>query len=68
VFDPHNYPQIIGDLATSWTVSDDYLAYTFTLYQGVKFHDGNELTSEDVKANWDKIISPPEGVTSPRRS
>ena len=25
VFDPHNYPQIIGDLAKSWTVSDDYL-------------------------------------------
>jgi peptide/nickel transport system substrate-binding protein len=23
VFDPHNYPQIIGDLAKSWTVSDD---------------------------------------------
>src|SRR5687767_4096244 len=29
VFDPHGYPNIIGDLAKSWTVSDDHLSYTF---------------------------------------
>ena len=68
VFDPHNYPQIIGDLAKSWTVSDDYLTYTFTLHEGVKFHDGSELTSADVKASWDRMVFPPEGVVSPRRS
>jgi peptide/nickel transport system substrate-binding protein len=68
VFDPHNYPEISGDIAKSWTVSDDYLTYTFTLHQGVKFHDGSELTSADVKASWDKIAFPPEGVISPRRS
>jgi peptide/nickel transport system substrate-binding protein len=50
VFGPHNYPQIIGDLATSWTVSDDHLTYTFKLHRGVKFHDGSKLTSADVKA------------------
>ena len=68
VFDPHNYPEIIGDLAKSWTLSDDHMAYTFTLHQGVKFHDGSELTAADVKASWDKILFPPEGVISPRRS
>jgi peptide/nickel transport system substrate-binding protein len=68
VFDPHNYPQIIGDLAKSWTASDDHLTYTFMLHEGVKFHDGSELTSADVKASWDKIVFPPEGVVSPRRS
>jgi peptide/nickel transport system substrate-binding protein len=68
MFDPHNYPQIIGDLAKSWTVSADGLAYTFPLHQGVKFHDGSELTSADVKASWDKIVFPPEGVVSTRRS
>jgi peptide/nickel transport system substrate-binding protein len=67
-FDPHNYPKVIGDLAQSWTVSGDYLTYTFTLHEGVKFHDGSELTSADVKASWDRIISPPEGVISARRS
>jgi peptide/nickel transport system substrate-binding protein len=68
MFDPHNYPQIIGDLAKSWTVSDDYLTYTFTLHEGVKFHDGSELTSADVKASWDRIVAPQEGVISPRRT
>src|ERR687891_253697 len=68
VFDPHNYPKIIGDLAKSWTVSDDYLTYTFTLHEGVKFHDGSELTSVDVKASWDKILWPPEGAISYRKS
>jgi peptide/nickel transport system substrate-binding protein len=67
-FDPHNYPQVIGDLAKSWTVSDDYLTYTFTLHQGVRFHDGSELTAADVKASWDRIVAPPEGVVSVRRS
>ncbi len=66
-FDPHNYPEIIGDLAKSWTVSDDYLTYTFTLHEGVKFHDGSPLTSADVKASWDKIVFPPEGVVSPKK-
>jgi len=68
VFDPHNYPQIIGDIAKGWTVSADYLTYTFTLHEGVKFHDGSPLTSADVKASWDKIVFPPEGVVSVRRS
>ncbi|HYY15025.1 MAG TPA: ABC transporter substrate-binding protein, partial [Gammaproteobacteria bacterium] len=67
VFDPHNYPEIIGDLAKSWTVSDDHLSYAFTLHEGVKFHDGSELTSADVKASWDKIVFPSEGMISVRR-
>jgi peptide/nickel transport system substrate-binding protein len=67
-FDPHNYPEIVGDLAKSWTVSDDHLTYTFTLHEGVKFHDGSELTSADVKASWDRIVFPSEGVISQRRS
>ena len=68
MFDPHGYPKVVGDVAKSWTVSDDAMTYTFTLHQGVKFHDGSEMTSADVKASWDKIVSPPEGVVSPRKS
>src|SRR2546428_4084313 len=54
----------VGDLAESWTVSKDGLLYTFKLRQGVKFHDGGPLTSKDVKASYDKIISPPPGMKS----
>jgi peptide/nickel transport system substrate-binding protein len=67
VLDPHNYPEVIGDVARSWKVSDDYLTYTFTLHEGIKFTDGSELTSADVKASWEKVVFPKEGVISPRR-
>ncbi|HSB61383.1 MAG TPA: ABC transporter substrate-binding protein [Vicinamibacteria bacterium] len=57
----------VGDLAESWTVAPGGLAYTFKLRRGVKFHDGSELTSRDVKASYDKIIFPPAGISSSRK-
>ena len=57
----------VGDLAESWTVSKEGLVYTFKLRRGVKFHDGAEMTSKDVKASYDKIIFPPQGVGSSRK-
>src|SRR5436189_4405920 len=57
----------VGDVAESWTVSKDGLTYTFKLRKGVKFHDGSELTSKDVKASYDKILKPPAGVKSLRK-
>jgi peptide/nickel transport system substrate-binding protein len=67
-FHPTAYPQIIGDLAASWTISEDGLVYTFALHQGVTFHDGSALTAADVKASYEKILWPPPGVSSPRQA
>jgi peptide/nickel transport system substrate-binding protein len=58
----------VGDLAESWTISKDGHVYTFKLHKGVKFHDGSEMTSKDVKATFDKIIFPPPGMKSNRKT
>jgi len=39
---------IVASLASDWTVSPDGLTYTFTLREGVTFHDGQPLTPQDV--------------------
>ena len=57
---------IIPDLAHSWEISKDGKTYTFHLREGVQFHDGAELTSEDVKATFDRIAKPPQGISIPR--
>jgi peptide/nickel transport system substrate-binding protein len=59
--------RIVGDLAESWTVARDGKTFTFALRRGVRFHDGSELTSRDVKASYDKIVFPPAGVASNRK-
>ncbi|MFC1909546.1 ABC transporter substrate-binding protein, partial [Chloroflexota bacterium] len=41
-------------LATSWSMSPDGLTYTFNLRKGVKFHNGDEMTAEDVKFSYDR--------------
>jgi peptide/nickel transport system substrate-binding protein len=67
-FDPQGYPKIVGDVAESWAVSNDGLTYTFKIRRGILFHDGSQLTSKDVKATYEKIIFPPEGVASARQA
>jgi peptide/nickel transport system substrate-binding protein len=59
--------RVVGDLAESWAVSPDKRTYVLKLRQGVKFHDGSEMTSRDVRATYEKIINPPPGVTSVRK-
>ncbi|MCX7029273.1 MAG: ABC transporter substrate-binding protein [Spirochaetes bacterium] len=47
--------KLVPALAESWTVSGDFLTWTFKLRQGVVFHNGDKLTSKDVKATFDRI-------------
>jgi peptide/nickel transport system substrate-binding protein len=67
-FDPLDFSKIIGDVATEWKIAPDGRSYTFKIRPGIRFHDGSVMTSADVKASYDKIIFPPEGVRSTRKT
>jgi len=56
---------IIPDIAKSLDISEDGLTYTFTLRDDVYFHDGEQLTAEDVVFTIHKIQDP--AIKSPRR-
>lgn len=49
-------------LAESWELSEDGLCYTFHLRRGVLFHNGAEMTAEDVKFTFDKGAAGPLGA------
>ena len=51
-------------LAESHTVSPDGLTYTFKLRRGAKFHDGAEVTAEDVRYSAERILALKKGAAS----
>jgi peptide/nickel transport system substrate-binding protein len=57
--DAKPYPE----LAESFQVSDDGLQYTFKLRAGVTFHNGDELTAEDVKFSFDRLRAKDSGYS-----
>ena len=65
VFEGLVKPTPDGDLtpaiAEDYTVSEDHLTYTFTLREGVKFHNGDPVTAEDVKYSIDRCADDSEG-------
>jgi peptide/nickel transport system substrate-binding protein len=67
---------IAPSIAESWEVSDDGTVYTFTIKQGVQFHDGSPMTIDDVVFSLERVFDPEgsgysflfgavEGVTAP---
>jgi peptide/nickel transport system substrate-binding protein len=68
-YNPASTTDFVCDLCTQMPQpTDDGKTYTFKIRDGVKWHDGSPLTAADVAASWEKIIDPPEGVTSARQS
>jgi len=53
-YNRHNAQEFVPQLATDWTVSDDGLTYTFTIREGVTFHEGGELTPSDVAYSFQR--------------
>ncbi|MCQ2433009.1 MAG: ABC transporter substrate-binding protein, partial [Clostridia bacterium] len=53
---------IIPRLAKSWEYDEATMTYTFHLEEGVKWHDGEEFTAEDVKFTIEAIMDPENGA------
>src|SRR5262245_59488926 len=67
-FNLDKYPQVMGDLADSWTISPDMMTYTFKLHKSLMCHDGTPMTPADVKASYERLRNPPAGVVSTRKA
>ena len=62
--------EVLPNLATGWDVSEDGLTYTFTLAQGVKFHDGTDFNADDVVFSFNRAmaedsVNPSKGIFKP---
>ena len=51
-----------GDLAVDWKVSDDGKEWTFFLRQGVKFHNGDPFTADDVIFTFNRSKDPEQSI------
>ena len=49
---------LVADLAEDWTVSEDGLNYSFTLRDGLTFHNGDPLKAEDIVFTYERTIDP----------
>jgi peptide/nickel transport system substrate-binding protein len=73
LFDQHKpintFDTIVPELATKWAWSEDRKSLTFTLREGVKWHDGKPFTAADVKCTWDMVsgLEPNKIRKSPRK-
>lgn len=52
----------IPALAESWTISDDGTVFTFKLRPGLKFSNGRDLTADDVKYSFERLLSPEQAA------
>lgn len=55
-YDRQNASEFVPQLATDWTISDDGTVYTFTIREGVQYHEGGEMTADDVAYAWTRGV------------
>src|SRR5690349_24876769 len=68
-YDQGKTDDLVCDLCTEMPKpTDDGKTYTFKIRQGVKFHNGDPLTADDIATSLHMIAVPPQGVLSPRSS
>ena len=62
--DEENMPDINRSIAKNWESNDEAMVWTFELREGITFHDGKEMTSEDVKFTYDRLRDPDIGAAT----
>jgi peptide/nickel transport system substrate-binding protein/oligopeptide transport system substrate-binding protein len=60
VYDPEQH-LCKGLLADEWDASQGGSIWTFHLRKGLRFHDGTQVTAQDVKASWERVLTPATG-------
>ncbi len=60
--------QLIGHVATTWKPSQESKVWTFTIREGIEFHDGTPLKAEDVAFSFQRILDAPEAASQKRSS
>ena len=55
-----NSDEIIGNILLGYDVNDDYSEFTFYLREGLKWSDGEPVTTEDIEFTWDHFMMNPE--------
>lgn len=62
---PNGVPEIENQLLDEYEVSEDGTTWTFTIRDDVQFHDGSDVTAQDVKYSWRRTV---ESENTERRS
>ena len=65
-FSPRDGLTVTPDLAKEWTLSDDLMGSSFVFNEGVKWHDGEDFSVDDVIYTINRWQNPPDGVPQPR--